>query len=274
MKAKTLFSLLSALFVSCAAPPDTRDLEQAITRASIDIYAGQLAGGVAKLEAVQPEALGIAREDLRLEYYLTQAHLAASLGDPFLVEPVSGAARSMGTGATRPSPAAHLVALIYHASAARALLASNRGGLDRDQVEGNLRLAEATAFARLGFHDIAQRAAEADPELLLLEKFETVLERYDLPAELATWLASMAFDALKGTDELRAYRFAILALEGQARFGSSLDPITTRRLERWILEGASVRFVCPQSGTPFVPGLRRSPRSGIPHYEYVPAPRR
>lgn len=272
-----LSALLSSsvlLLSACAATPDTGPLEVSVTNAADEVIAGRLQIGVDQLEDLFPSTLGLPSEELRVEYYLTQAHLAASIRAPFLDEPTSGSTRTVGGGESRrPSPTAHLVALVYHASAARALMDQNEGGLDRDLVEGNLRLATSTTLARLGFHDVARRAAEGDPELLELDSFQSVLERYDLPSELATWLAVMAFDAHKTSDELTAYRFAILAIEGKSRFGHALTPLEIVRLEDWIMNRASVRFVCPESGTPYVTGTRRSPRSGIPHDEYVPSPR-
>ena len=79
---------------------------------------------------------------------------------------------------------------------------------------------------------------------------------------------------MRAADELEAYRFAVLALEGGERFGSSLGEPDAKRLTDWILAGAKVEFVCPESHTPFVPGLTRSPISGIPHLDYVAVERR
>ncbi len=216
-----LFALLST--GACAGTRDSGPLEQAITLASEEVYAGHLQTGVEQLEAALPDTLATPREELRVAYYLTQAHLFASLGKAFLSEPTSDSTRSLGTGARyRPSPTSHMVALVYHASSARALLDAHDGGLDRQKVEGNLRLATATTFARMGFHDVAGRVTERDPELLSLLEFEELLTRYDLPEELATWLAVLAFDAHKHRNEQSAYRFAILALEGLERFGLAL----------------------------------------------------
>ena len=96
----------------------------------------------------------------------------------------------------------------------------------------------------------------------------------ELPRGLATWACEAFFEFTKSKDELEAYRFAVLALEGGERFGAELPDARARELEGWIARGASVEFVCPESGTPFVPGQRRSPVSGIPQLDYVAVPRK
>lgn len=254
----------------CRASAEAPDLLQVVDDVYVEtIAAGDLEQGVIRLENVLPDTLGAPGTELLVEYYLTRAHLLASLRQPFLKEPAFGLARSLRGGeSTRESVPAHLVALVYHASAAQALLHKHSGGEDRRLVQGNLRLSVATAMARLGFHEDAARAADEDPELRAVETIPELLERYDLPEDLESWLAVLGFESQRSSDERAAYRLALHAIEGDQR-GLPLPAVEVERLESWILEGASVRFVCPESGTPYVPGMTRSLRSGVPHREYV-----
>ena len=191
----------------------------------------------------------------------------------------------------RLSPTAHLVATIYHASRARELYDRAAGSgpkqdgvtlvpealwsMGVDRADTNAQLLITTAYHRLGFGDVVADVLADSPDLLRLESCLEVLETYAIRNELRPWVCRMVFDYLKDEDEHEheAYRFAVCAVEGAERFGHSLPGETVAAIEDWIVNGASVIFVCPESQTSYIPGEVRSPISGIPHIEYVPLER-
>jgi hypothetical protein len=166
-----------------------------------------------------------------------------------------------GTPAQRD---AHWVAAATYAHAASA------------DLPGDPRIAvlEALADSRLGFRADATRRLSELPELRSAQATLLLLERLEIERPLWTSILAAAHERARATDELEAYRFAILALEGSQRFGQTLPATEERRLTDWVLRGAKVEFVCPESRTPFVPGLTRSPISGVPHLDYVAVERR
>ncbi len=161
----------------------------------------------------------------------------------------------------------HWVATLSHASRAR-------GGSSASPEGAKLALLSALAYSRLGFPDEAGKFLADLPEIQRAREALALFDRLAVPRVLLPWMCVAAFDRAKGIDELEAYRFAILALEGEERFGRALPEPETKRLEDWILSGASVEFVCPESHTPYVPHLTKSPISGIPHFDYVAVERK
>ena len=98
---------------------------------------------------------------------------------------------------------------------------------------------------------------------------QAFLDRCQIQAKLKPWVFAMVFEYMRDKDELLAYRFGILAIEGLERFGFTLPPETVAHIEDWIVHGASVMFVDPESQMEYVPGQRRSPISGVPHFDYI-----
>jgi len=226
-------------------------------------------------------------------FLLTQVHAAASMGMPFRQEPTTLRSRVGGIGQRdpsdeemrRPSPTAHLVATMYHASFARALYdKAVRSGpqkdgivlvpdelwnLGVDQADANLQVLLSTTYSRLGFRDEVAKTLAQSPDLLEPARCLAFLDNSLTQTRLKPWVCEMVFEYLKNLNELQAYRFGIMAVEGRERFGYGLPEASVARIDDWIVNGASVRFVCPESQTAYIPGQRRSPISGVPHIEYV-----
>ncbi len=209
-------------------------------------------------------------------YLLAELHSAAASA-PFLTEPPPASALVYASSGATPSRTAHLVAAIDHASRARHLFPriANRPvpaeleSLTTEDVQANLDLLVATGLARLGFQTEGGTILANAPKLLDPDQCRTELARLALREDLVPWVFVLASDTLRKTDELRAYRFAVIAIESGA-----LPAETVERLETWILTGASVQFVCPRSQTAYLPGQRKSPISGVAHRDYVAVPRR
>lgn len=283
-------SLLAALSCTATGCASTEG-EQA--------HAAEIAAAAAELESAPPRAveerldrLCVATAQAPAERFwaawlLAQLHAAGSADRPFRTELTRAAGAEPEV---RASTASHLLATLYHAGQALAAReqAQRRASppgtgssdlppelleLGPERAAANLELCAATACFRLGFEDEARRVLERTPELLRVESCLELLERTRVRRALRPWVCAMVGEHLRGRDELLAYRFGVLALEGAERFGQALPAPESAAIEAWILRGASVRFVCPESGTPYLPGERRSPVSGVPHLEYVAAPR-
>lgn len=230
-------------------------------------------------------------------YLLAQLHAAASMGRPFRSEPTTYKSRVGGIGQhepeevqkRQPSPTAHLVATVYHASYARSLyeraarsgpmkdgvvlLPEELWNLGVDKADTGLQILLATTYSRLGFREEVAKTLSRSPDLLEPNRCLAFLDACHTQNRLKPWVCDMVFHYLKEIDELQAYRFGVMAVEGRERFGYGLPAQEVDRIEDWIVNGASVMFVCPESQTAYIPGQRRSPISGIPHIEYVPVER-
>lgn len=230
-------------------------------------------------------------------FLLAQVNAAASMGSPFREEPTTYRSRVGGIGrrdlaeedTLRPSSTAHLMATMYHASFARSLYArAARTGPQKDGVvllpeelwnlgvdhaDTNLQVLLTVTYARLGFRDEVANTLASSPDLLQPNRCIPFLDSCRTQTRLKPWVCEMVFHYLKDRDELEAYRFGVMAIEGRERFGYGLPPHVVDRIEEWIVDSATVQFVCPESQTAYIPGQRRSPISGIPHIEYVPVER-
>jgi hypothetical protein len=229
-------------------------------------------------------------------WLLTQIHAVSSLSQPFLTEVATSGHRVGGIGrrddnpsGERPSPNAHLAASVHHARAARAafdraarsgpkldgvtLLPDSLWMIDLNDADANLQVILTTAYARLGFSQEVARILAESEGLVRLETCLGELERWRVPVELRPWVLAMIHDYLKSRDELEAYRFGVVAVEGAERFGHALPEERIAAIDRWIVAEAGVVFVCPQSHTAYIPGMRQSPISGVGHLDYVAVPR-
>ena len=301
---------LATAVVACqAVAPTSSDRSLVEVEAALARPDGDRAAAAARLEALldaTPDAPGRARNRrLWTSYLLADLHAAAA-SRPFLTEPTTrrehvraiaveaarGGASARPPASTkgqRPSATSHLVACLHHATRALALLdrvdIADGGFAPPEGIGGrvprtpasaraNLTLLIATSYARLGFQREVGAALAASPELLEPESCMAFLEDRGVRSELRPWVCQMVSVHLRASDELEAYRFAILAIEGEMRFGHGLPEDVVAELETWILGGASVRFVCPRTQTEYIPGLRRSPVSGVRHIEYVAVSKR
>ena len=276
----------------CAAPPARAEIAAELEDARTELAAGDPDELEARLNRVLAETKAqreeFASERFQAAELLARLHSALSLGptsgetadapslraDP--ARPVPASARA---GVLEPDPTGergHLVTVIYHASQALGEARWTGQPADRELLRGieRLELQLALAYARLGFRAEAAEILARYPELAESRTLVAALSELELPSGLATWACEAFFELERTKDELEAYRFAVLALEGGERFGVELPATRARELEDWIAQGASVEFVCPESGTSFVPGQRRSPVSGIPQLDYVAVPRK
>ncbi|HED65946.1 MAG TPA: hypothetical protein ENJ09_10370 [Planctomycetes bacterium] len=269
---------LPLLALSCATPPQRPEdvpIGFQVPDAS-DVASRE--SDAARLERVLAHARleGDLRRALWAAYFLTDLETRAA-DEPFLTEP--------SPRGPVPSPVAHLVASIENAELALALLGAGEpepmpseirhlvpGGLEG--AHRILNWTAATSSVRLGFGVDVDPLLAGDDALRDPDRAPARLEELGIPAALRPWVTLLESRALRTRDELAAYRFAILSIEGEKRLGAGLTAEAQAELEDWILNRASVRFVCPQSQTEYVPGQTKSPVSGIPHYDYIAVERR
>jgi len=275
-------ALLSLALWSCSSAP-SRSPESALGFVVPDLeHPKQAVRGAEELEEIQVEAQvsGDARRGLWASRFLAELHLQA-LDRPFLTEPGPEYGSLSGT--------AHRVAAIEQLAHARVLADELLAGEGANATvpaecahfapEGYPGLAQcldatsAGLYGRLGFDaaagELLTDVTGLDDPLALAARLDGLAVARPVRPDLCALLARRA----RATDELAAYRFAIVALESEERLGAPLAPAEAAELEAWILGGASVRFICPRSQTDFVPGLDRSPVSGTPHLEYEAVPR-
>ena len=291
-----LATVLAAGGAGCSAP------------ASLDPYGKSLAEGLTHLEEDEPAAAmrdmdrllaelpheSPSHDLLRFhaESLAARAHTAASLGPAFQLEVTNTGSHVGGIGqggpappvVRRPSTTAHLVAAVYHASQARELFPRAARAAPRQDLtflpapftarsiedeDARLQVLLTVAYARLGFREEVDAILAHSPELLDLETCFAALDRYGIPDELRPFVCEMVFHHLRTRDERLAYRFAILAVEGDERFHHALPAEAIARIDHWIVHEAHLFFVCPESQTPYLPGARRSPISGLPHFDYI-----
>lgn len=287
--------LLAASLAAChATPGDDRASWLEIDAAWTDLEEGRLVASAQRMDALlaRTQAKGSAPlPRFWAAFVLAETHARAAVNGAFVAELSSAGrigaigAEALGARAERPSPLSHLVASVYHAGVARALapeaaradagtsarssLPAGLRGLSPTDAQANLQVLVTCAYHRLGFQSEVARALEGAPELLRLEDSLAFLERVQVLAELRAWFCAAVFAHLTTRNEREAYRFGVIAVEGQERFGSALPGDAIQAIEDWIVEGASVMFVDPRSQTPYLRGQRRSPISGVPHLEYV-----
>jgi len=259
-----------------------------------DYHPDSAAASALKLEGLLAATQKSAREDADIRFWssycLALLHARAA-DEPFLadrgpawLEASALESGSIGLPTPRPNETGHLLAAIDNATRALSLTRNREadlidylgrpvpGGLTR--VKTRLQLIVAMSFTRLGFEKRGRPFLSRTPELLSLNSYAKFFEDYDIRPGLRPWMCYMVSHHLRASDETTAYRFAILAIEGQERFGAALPETGVLELEDWILRGAASRFVCPQSETEYLPGQKSSPISGIPHFEYVAVRRR
>ena len=259
-----------------------------------DYHPDSAGASALQLEGLLAATQRTAREDTNIRFWssycLALLHARAA-DEPFLADHgpawlAAGALESASSEAPTPRPneTGHLLAAIDNATRALSLTRGREadlidylgrpvpGGLPRAKTR--LHLIVAMSFTRLGFEKRGRAALARTPELLSLDSYAKFLDAYDIRPGLRPWMCYMVSHHLRSSDETTAYRFAILAIEGQERFGAALPSSGVLELEDWILRGAKARFVCPQSETEYLPGQKSSPISGIPHFEYVAVRRR
>ena len=272
-------------FTACATP-GTRAPTDALGFVVPDLDdAARRESAVFRLETVlsttQIDPDAFATQRFWASFLLAELHTFAA-AEPFLTEPGAARGPASTSRSARPSDTAHLVAAIDHASRARHLfprvsgkpVPAALGPREMSGVRATLDLLVATGLARLGFRSEVGRLLEDSTALFDPALCTSELERLGVRRELYPWVCVMASEAIRGTNEPDAYRFAVMAIESKERFGVALPEDAVRDLEGWILTEASVQFVCPRSQTAYLPGQRRSPISGVAHFDYVAVPRR
>ncbi len=276
MSPRALAAACLALAACTGAPPAPAGIQEELARAEAELEAGAVRSADRRLNRVLAETQA-ERESFALERFRAAERLARLHTQLALEEPGGALAPRAIPAGSGPRPGAGLVAVVYHASQAlseraraeRAGPESSAGGSSVPESCAALELLLSWAHTRLGFRAEASALLAARPELHAARRALPRFAELSLPSACLPWVCDALFEVLRSQDELEAYRFAVLALEGQARFGSGLPPAERERLESWIENGASVLFVCPRSHTPWLRGLTRSPISGIPHLDYV-----
>ncbi len=301
MFARTSSALACALLVTACA--GTQVWEENCVRleyASAHLDDEELIRSARRLEWILADTQEAPQEFALQRFYasflLAQVHARASLDRPFFEETSTAASRVGGIGRrettgseTRPSIEGHVAASVYYASLARGmydraarsgpkhgevtLLPDDLWNTDLNNADANLQIILTTAYARLGFSEEVAKILDESPDLVDFERCEGLLTRYGVLRELRPWIFAMIFDYLKVKNEESAYPFAILAVEGADRYGFALPARVTKRIDHWIVDEASVVFVCPESRTAYIPGAKKSPISGIAQLDYVPMPR-
>ncbi len=274
MRCTTL--LLASLMAACASPDRREDTERVeAVRALFDYDAPAAARAANRLTSDLLRENAPPRTRHAVAALFAERHAESATARQTWLAGTQP--RSAGIGADSTSPEnessainAHLVASSYHAQSALKLL--DEAGSDGQDSASAARLAiiDLVAKSRLGFHGEVGRTLARSPELLHLESALAKVDAWRLTPSVTAYLFVALHRHLRTVDPLLSYRFAVLALEGEGRFGRGVDTDTRRELERWITGEAPVRFVCPESGTPFLVGATRSPISGVPHLEYVP----
>jgi hypothetical protein len=262
---------------ACAAPA----LEPAQCRAELERANQELeAGELERVEQRLNRVLALAASDSALERFRaaeTLARLAAARSFALEAPGARAVEAAAGSAQRDRDETGGVVLVVYHAAQAldereRAARAEAAGGgtAGRSVAEAcaGLRILLAAAHERLGF-PLEAGALLAASELQQARSALARFEALDIPPGARTWACHALFERLRGRDELEAYRFAVLALEGRERFGLALPEAEAARLAAWIEGGARAAFVCPRSQTPWLRGMTRSPLSGVPHLDYV-----
>lgn len=268
MSVKRMLVGLLAVLGACAARPRIDPVRVALVRAQQDWERGDLPAVVRQSDAAAARLeRGSAPDAARLfaaGLLAARAHARAASVQPFLTEPD-------GT----PSPVAHLVALTFHARAAReaAALAPVTQDVDVERGLAWLYFAELAAHTRLGFESSAARALAGRPELATLAGLEQAFDGAQLEAALQVWVYLALFESRRATDELEAFRFGAHALDRAVDGPAELTARVLGELERWTATRAANEFHCPKCDLPVRLRLRACPADQTPNVEFVARPK-
>lgn len=203
------------------------------------------------------------------EYLLSQIHMSAFVGQPYLVVRggEQGGFDAMGNRlAAETSPLGHLVAANYHAAYGRdaypsvreaplqvdgePLLPPSLADLGVQNALIGMNLATLTGFARLRFEDSVASFLNSMPGVLELDSCDELLENARVSHEIEPWVYLALHEQLRARDAREAFRFAVRALHGRPGVSTAkgLSQREREDVHEWILEGAEkqwkISFYC------------------------------
>ena len=286
---RTLSALLLGLCAGCSSTNPYLEHRLVLESAMGELDNGELERAAHTLETLlqdtRAEAPDFALQRFFAAYLLTRAHESAT-AQPFLDEPgQSGSAFEIsetGSGGRRPSRLAHLLAMIYHASAGRswfplttdspesvdgeALLPETLQELGPRNATVYLNLCFLAVHSELNFEDRIEEVLQGMTQLADLESCERTMDEAHFPEALRPWVYLGIFEHQKRRDEVNAYRFGVRARETGRRietFGRS----RADEIARWIQDESRYEFVSP-ANQPFDPALEGCTVTGTPNLMY------
>ncbi len=282
----------SVVVVACAACSGPNKYLEYQKRLSADVekvQAGQLATAGRDLEALIASTAADA-DTLKVQryyaaYLLTEAHVRASLGSPFIKDAQRVASGGIGGMSDDDgSEISHVVATMLWANYAKELAAkAKNGALRQDGVEllpeslrdlspqaaeSALDVAMLVVYARLGFEDRVAKTLDASAALYKLEACEKLLDDARVQRGLRPWVYQTLFAYLRTRDEPAAYKFGVRLLETVEASGGTLSKQASDDVVKWIRSDAKFAFRCPGCNQPIVPELRACQNDQTPHLSF------
>ncbi len=266
---KYLAPFLLLANAACHAVAPTPPAEAALARARMYWERGAWSSVLGECDEVvaraAPGSTGDALRSFSASVLATRAHERAAGVEPFFAAPDGSR-----------SAIAHLVAVSFHARAARGTLARLSVADDAalpygvesiDRAAEHLFVAETAAHARLGFKASIAHAFEARPELGKLEGAEAVLALAEPERGSEAWFWYALFRYQCTRDSVEAYRCGALAIDRGA------DGAELSEIELWIANDSGLEFRCPKCELPAVLRLRSCPNDQTPNVEFRAHPR-
>jgi hypothetical protein len=198
-------------------------------------------------------------------WLLTQAHVRASLGKPFIPEPPPPpSALSLGSSNARTERAetSHVVATMLYAFYGAEAHPKVRGAsmkegdtellppalraLSPDVLSDNLDLCRLVVYARLGFTEDIHGVLSRSPEMQTLEKANARMDYAHLDPGMRPWVHYTLFDFLKSRDEAEAFRFGVSAWNHAANTQGTLSEHELDTVARWLPKTSTYVFKCKQ----------------------------
>lgn len=290
----TKWTLLCAGLVgACSAPRDHEewrvDLEHATTliaRQELE-SAGKLLEG--SLEEPRDDAARLQR--FHTAVLLVRTHVAAAFGAPFLpsARPPTGAEWALDAKPLEParSAIAHCAAALHWVGRARAWYTDVDGfdaahgkeclppaldGVAPRDALAYVQLAALACYGRLRFGDRVEAILSGMEALADFERCEALLAAVRVEDALQPWIYAGGFEHWVASDEPRAFKFAVRALETATRT-RSFGAREHERIAEWITHGSKFVFRCPSCDTLADPVLFSCSVCRRPTLEFEPEPR-
>lgn len=288
---------LLLLASACSAPRDHAEMRVDLEHAQELVAKRELANAAKLLErSLGPDAGHAADRGAELQRFhaavlLVRTHVSAAFGAPFLpsARTPTGAAWNLDAKepAPAPSPVAHCVAALRWVERARRWYVDIRAadGADREDLlpaalDGvtprdalaYVQLAALACHARLRFEDRVEEILAGMDVLGELDRCDALLASTRVEDGLRPWIYYGVFEHWAPSDEPRAFKFAVRALEtaAQARtFGAREQ----ERLAHWIQHDSRFAFRCPTCETLADPVLFSCSVCRRPTLEFEPGPR-
>ena len=295
MRPITPLALFAGLaLTACSAPNPYSAGNKLLADESARIESGDYAAAARKLElrVVQTEGedddAGLKLQRLYATYLLARAHALASLGKPFLSEPVVDT--GLGSSTSKSVGVGHVVAASMYAALGRELSGQvekapreNKGvkalpaefdGFEPKDVRAHLAVCNLVGLARLGFDDRVREIVGGATEMHTFDTCKALLERLRIARGLRPWVYSANFDYLKRSNgtEPEAYKFAVQSVVTSADSGGAFDAQRREELSRWITSGSNYEYRCPEHRVLVQPELGRCQEIGCQRalHEFTP----